>query len=185
MLKNRSLSGTPARTGNVAKTTGVAPRSPAHPRTSRSRTSNPWKTVATRTDSGRATTTATTASAVPSSAMSPSSLGRTSNPSVKNIASCATHARPSWKVTIVRLAGRSVEPMASPVRYTARNPDPWTTSVIPYASVQIAIEATGYRPAELSRTWARARTARRPKASPTAAPIAISPPMRTSMSVRP
>ena len=47
MLKNSRLCGTPLITGKVASTTGTAPRSPAHPRTSRSRALNRSKAVAT------------------------------------------------------------------------------------------------------------------------------------------
>ena len=85
-------------TGKVARTTGTAPRRPAQPSTSRSADAKPLNAVATNTASGRATTAARRASTVPSTATSPRSAGNTSRPSVKNMPSCATQARPSWKV---------------------------------------------------------------------------------------
>ena len=61
--------------GNVASTTGTAPRNPAHPRTIRSVVFNGAVAVATITASGRATKTSTSAISVPSSAMSRSCDG--------------------------------------------------------------------------------------------------------------
>jgi len=55
-------------------------------------------------------------SSVPFQATSGSSDGLTSNPSVRNMPSCATHASPSWNAVTVRLAGRLPVPRASPVR---------------------------------------------------------------------
>ena len=52
----------------------------------------------------------------PRAATSPSSLGKTSRPSVRNIAICATHARPWWNTVTVCLAGMRPEPSISPAR---------------------------------------------------------------------
>ena len=56
-------------TGNVASTTGTAPRSPAQPSTRRSVVRSGANAVATMTASGRATKTSTSAISVPSSAI--------------------------------------------------------------------------------------------------------------------
>ena len=55
-------------------------------------------------------------STVPSSATSPSSDGNTSSPSTRNMTTWASQPMPSWKVTIVRLAGICADPSASPAR---------------------------------------------------------------------
>ena len=105
MLKNSVLPGTPSITGNVASTIGTAPRIPAQPRIRRSPAVKCSNAVAANAASGRAIATATIARMVASNATLPRSLGNTSSPSVKNMASCATHDRPSWKPATVRLAG--------------------------------------------------------------------------------
>ena len=96
---------TPLITGKVASTTGTAPRSPAHPSTSRSRALYGRTRSRRRSRSGLATSIMTTATSVPSSSTSPSWLGNTSSPRVRKRAICATQASPSWKAVIVRLAG--------------------------------------------------------------------------------
>ena len=40
--------------------------------------------------------------------------GKTSSPRVRNIATCASHPRPWWKLTTVRSAGMLAEPMIKP-----------------------------------------------------------------------
>ena len=115
-LKNVSASAMSADTANVANTIGTAPRRPAQPSTSFSPVVNPWRTVTSSAASGRAKTAVTSAIAVPSSAMSPRSPAFTSSPSSRNSPSCATHARPSWKVMIVRRAGDEALPRTRPVR---------------------------------------------------------------------
>ena len=105
MLKYSRLLGTPLITGKVASTTGTAPRSPAQPRTSRSRALKRSKAVASAVASGRATKATTRAIRVPSTSTSPSWLGKTSKPRVRKSVIWATQARPSWKAVIVRLAG--------------------------------------------------------------------------------
>ena len=116
MLNSSRLPGTSASTGNVASTTGTAPRSPAQPSTSRSRLPKLANSVAGKTASGRATAAATSASTVPSTAMSSSWCGNTSRPRVRNIPTWATHARPWWNAVIVCWAGIAAEPSASPAR---------------------------------------------------------------------
>jgi hypothetical protein len=85
----------------------------------------------------------TRARIVPSSHTSPSSDGNTSRPSVRKVMSCATHARPSWNVTIERFAGMRADPSTRPVRYTAKKPDPWATSARPKARAAAVMDATG------------------------------------------
>ena len=68
MLKYSWLCGTPSSTGNVASTTGTAPRRPAHPRASRSPAVKRSNAVATATATGRATSISTSARTVPSNA---------------------------------------------------------------------------------------------------------------------
>ncbi len=114
MLKKSPLSVTSAITGNVASTTGTAPRRPAQPSTTRSATPKPIRGVETNTASGRATTVTTKASTVPSTTNSPSCAGFTSSPSARNITTWASQPMPSWKVMIVRLAGIRADPSARP-----------------------------------------------------------------------
>ena len=116
MLKKSWSCWTSSITGNVASTTGTAPRRPAQPRNAFSRHSKPLPIVATSVATGRATKTTTSASSVPLPAISPSSDGNTSRPSVRNMPSCATQASPSWNAVTVRLAGRSADPSMSPHR---------------------------------------------------------------------
>jgi hypothetical protein len=106
----------PSVTAKVANTTGTAPRSPAQPSTIFSPTLKPWPTVTSSVASGRAITAVTSAIAVPSSAIAPRSSGNTSSPRIRNSASWAIQARPSWKVTIVRRAGVVAVPSTSPAR---------------------------------------------------------------------
>jgi hypothetical protein len=87
--------------------------------------------VQTIVATGRATNIRTTASTVPSRATSPNDDGKTSRPSTRNIASWATQARPSWNVAMVWRAGIADEPSVSPARYTARKPEPCSTSAAP------------------------------------------------------
>jgi hypothetical protein len=129
--KNSSAPSTPAITGNVASTTGTAPRSPAHPSAIRSGTEKPRPMVPANAAIGRATNTSSSASRIPSSHTAPKSDGKTSSPRTRNMPSCATHARPSWKVVIVRRAGVDELPITRPVMYTARKPDPCRTSAPP------------------------------------------------------
>ena len=103
-------------TGKIANTIGVAPRSPAQPSISRSRRSKSARSVNSTADSGRAIAAVTIAIAAPSGMMSSSSLGNTRSPSIRKRPSCATQARPSWKVTIVRRAGVDAVPSTSPAR---------------------------------------------------------------------
>ena len=72
--------------------------------------------MATNVASGRAIATDTNATIVASGATSPSWLGNTSSPSVKNIATWATQASPSWNANTVRRAGISRLPSTSPAR---------------------------------------------------------------------
>ncbi len=116
MLKYSSERGTPSRIGNVASTTGTAPRRPAQPMSACSRRLNRAPTSEITVASGRLTKTTSSASSVPFQATSGSSDGKTSRPSVRNMPSCATQASPSWNAVTVRLAGRLPEPSASPVR---------------------------------------------------------------------
>jgi hypothetical protein len=116
MLKNSRLPGTPSITGNVARTTGTAPRRPAQPSSSRSRTVKRSSAVPRIVAAGRATTTRISASSVPSITTSPSWLGKTSSPSARNIEICATQASPWWKVMIVRFAGTVAVPRIRPAR---------------------------------------------------------------------
>ena len=102
----------PSVTGKVANTIGVAPRRPAQPSISRSGSVNPYATISAA--SGRASSAVTMAIAVPSGMNSISSRGLTSRPSSRKSASCATHARPSWKVMIVRRAGEEALPITRP-----------------------------------------------------------------------
>ena len=115
MLKNSCERGMRSMTGNVASTTGTAPRSPAQPRTACSRQVKPNGVVHRTVASGRATNTSTSARTVPSSATPPRSDGKTNSPRTRNIDNCATHAMPSWNVAIVCLAGIVAEPSISPV----------------------------------------------------------------------
>ena len=66
---------TPATTGKVASQIGVAPRSPAQPSISRSRTLSGARAVATKAASGRATRISTAESASPFNATSPRLAG--------------------------------------------------------------------------------------------------------------
>ena len=116
MLKNSTLPAMPAVIGNVASTTGTAPRRPAQPRTTRSATPKPIPSVDANTPSGRATTTTMTASTVPLSITSGRSDGNTSSPSARNMTTCASQPMPEWKVTMVRLAGICALPSARPTR---------------------------------------------------------------------
>jgi hypothetical protein len=118
-------------TGNVANTIGVPPRSPAQPSISRSRRLNFAPSVEMTAAAGRAIAAVTNAIAAPSGMMSTSWAGNTSRPSVRKRPSCATHASPSWKVTIVRLAGDEAVPSTRPARKTARNPEPCSDCAAP------------------------------------------------------
>ena len=94
--------------------------------------------------------------------------GKTSSPRSRNIASWATHARPSWKVTIVRLRryGDAAEGEPGEVdREEARAVQDCPRRRRP--ARRTASEATGYRPAEASRTRWSAWTASQPAATPT------------------
>ena len=103
-------------TGNVARTTGTAPRSPAHPSATRSLNEKPIPTVLAKVAIGRATNTRTSARMIPSSHTPPKSDGNTRRPRTRNMPSCATHASPSWNVVIVRRAGVAELPMTRPAR---------------------------------------------------------------------
>ena len=152
MLKNSSDWGTSAITGKIASTTGTAPRRPAQPSSPFSRASRPLPHVVASIATGRATKTTTSASSEPFHATWSRSAGNTSRPRVRNIASCATQARPSWNAVTVRLAGRLAEPIARPARYTARKPEPPSVSAAPKASAAVASDATGYSPGVERRT---------------------------------
>ena len=63
--------------------------------------------------------------------------------------SCATQARPSWKVMIVRRAGEDALPITRPARKTARKPEPCSDWPRRRRRARAnATEATGYRPAD-------------------------------------
>ena len=86
----------------VASTIGTAPRSPPHPRSSRSRELNPFRAVDAQTATGRIRTTSNSASTRPARATSASWRGKTSRPSTMNSATCARKASPSWNATSCR-----------------------------------------------------------------------------------
>ena len=95
----------------MASTIGTAPRSPAQERNARSRQPKPWKSVETKTATGRATNVSTAVSAIAAPATGPRRLGKTSSPSTTNSVTCATNASPSWKVTIERRSAMGVLPI--------------------------------------------------------------------------
>ena len=107
---------TPATTGKVASQIGVAPRSPAQPSITFSRTLNEVNAVARKVASGRATKISTAESARPLTATPPRSPGKTSTPSRMKRPIWDTQPSPSWKETTLRLAGIRAEPSASAVR---------------------------------------------------------------------
>ena len=114
MLKNSVPSPTPSITGKVASTIGAAPRRPAQPIVTRSATEKRAPIVATNAATGRATNMSTTARSAAFGAISTRRPGKTRSPSIRNIPSCASHARPSWKVVIVLSAGLGRPPMIRP-----------------------------------------------------------------------
>jgi hypothetical protein len=116
MLKKVLDPSTSSITGKVASTTGTAPRRPAQPSTTRSAIEKRSNAVLTKVATGRATNTSTSASAVPLTATSPRSLGKTSRPSARNMEICAIQARPWWNTVTVRLAGMREDPSISPAR---------------------------------------------------------------------
>ena len=118
-------------------------------------------------------------------ATSSSWLGKTSSPSARNSAICATQARPWWNTVTVRLAGIRAEPSTSPATYTARKPEPCKASAAPKAIAAVASEATGYSPVESSRVRCRPWTASQPTAMPTSAPAPSSSTSRMAMSATP
>ena len=99
-------------TGKVASQIGIAPRSPAQPSISRSRALNGEKTLAANAASGRATNISAAESSRPSTATSPSPLGKTNSPSRAKSEICETQESPWWKAIVVRLAG--IAPVPSP-----------------------------------------------------------------------
>ena len=100
----------------MASQIGVAPRSPAQPSISRSRTFSGASAVAAKAATGRATKISTAESAIPLSAISPRALGKISSPRRMKRAIWETQPSPSWKETTVRLAGMLADPSASAVR---------------------------------------------------------------------
>ena len=107
---------TPATTGKVASQIGVAPRSPAQPSITFSRTLKEVKVVARKVAIGRATKISAAESARPLTATLSRSLGKTSSPSRMKRPICETQPSPSWKETTLRRAGSRAEPSASAVR---------------------------------------------------------------------
>ncbi len=116
MLKISPASVSPSITGKVASQIGIAPRSPAQPSITRSRSVKRSVRLATAAASGRATKISTAEISRPSPATSTSWLGKTSRPSRKKSEICETQPRPWWKATIVRLPGTWPVPRISAVR---------------------------------------------------------------------
>ena len=114
MSKKVPAWGTSSMTGNVARTIGTAPRSPAQPSRADSRSEKRAQMVAASEASGRATNISTPATSRASPATSPKRLGNTSRPRVKKTAIWLTQARPSWKSATVRRAGRLALPSTRP-----------------------------------------------------------------------
>ena len=161
IAKNSSLRGTPSRTGNVASTTGTAPRSPAQPSTARSRRSKPAPVVATSAASGRATTAASSASTVPSSGDRAERVGEDEQ------AERQEHRQlgDPGEAVVEGLHRLALGQRRAAERRGPRGRSPGSRSRAarrraPNAIAPIAIDATGYRPGVGQRHAAHQRDAR-------------------------
>ena len=114
IARNSCARGTPAMTGNVAKTIGTAPRSPAHDIAACSARVKRSGASSRCTATGRPSSSSAAVMTSPSTQTSPSAAGVTSSPSERNIASCATQARPSWNAVMERLPWIGALPSSRP-----------------------------------------------------------------------
>src|SRR5215203_3263124 len=142
---NRSRDpGTSAANGIVASTIGTAPRNPAHPTNSCSRTPRLNHTAHATTDSGRATNVRIAPAASPCHTCHQcSSSGLASRPSMTNNPIWASQPMPSTNDRVATRCGSSVLPSTSAATYTAANPLAWTYAAEPYASTANANTTRG------------------------------------------